>query len=161
MSQWFLYSTLVNKQCFFSLCGCHSLQAGYYFQRFIGFNFSSWSLTFRLRYKGYFGGVTALTKDQFFQVNGFSNAYWGWGGEDDDLRIRWDLDNTLYICCCSLYASTHTHAVYSSNLPAFVSCRVELQKMKIVRPPADVARYTMVFHKRDSGNEINKDRSVV
>lgn len=32
--------------------------------------------------------------------------------------------------------------------------------MKIVRPPADVARYTMVFHKRDSGNEINKDRSV-
>lgn len=32
--------------------------------------------------------------------------------------------------------------------------------MKIMRPPADVARYTMVFHKRDSGNEINKDRSV-
>lgn len=30
--------------------------------------------------------------------------------------------------------------------------------MKIVRPPSDVARYTMVFHKRDSGNEINKDR---
>lgn len=33
--------------------------------------------------------------------------------------------------------------------------------MQIVRPPADIARYTMVFHKRDSGNEINKDRSVV
>lgn len=32
--------------------------------------------------------------------------------------------------------------------------------MKIVRPPADIARYTMVFHKRDSGNEVNKDRSV-
>lgn len=41
-----------------------------------------------------------------------------------------------------------------------VLCRVELQKMTIVRPPTDVARYTMVFHKRDSGNEINKDRSV-
>ncbi|TMS14275.1 beta-1,4-galactosyltransferase 4 [Larimichthys crocea] len=78
---------------------------------------------YKLRYKGYFGGVTAMTKKQFLQVNGFSNTYWGWGGEDDDLRIR-----------------------------------VELQKMKIVRPPADVARYTMVFHKRDSGNEINKDR---
>lgn len=52
--------------------------------------FCSYSYTLRLRYKGYFGGVTALTKDQFRQVNGFSNTYWGWGGEDDDLRIRWD-----------------------------------------------------------------------
>lgn len=33
-----------------------------------------------------------------------------------------------------------------------------MQKMEIVRPPADVARYTMVFHKRDAGNEVNKDR---
>lgn len=45
-------------------------------------------------------------------------------------------------------------------VPLCVCGRVELQKMKIVRPPPDVARYTMVFHKRDSGNEINKDRSV-
>lgn len=76
-----------------------------------------------LRYKGYFGGVTAMTTEQFSKVNGFPNTYWGWGGEDDDLRIR-----------------------------------VQLQRMKIVRPPADVARYTMVFHKRDNGNEVNKDR---
>lgn len=33
--------------------------------------------------------------------------------------------------------------------------------MEIVRPPADVARYTMVFHKRDAGNEVNKDRSAM
>ncbi|CAL8399687.1 unnamed protein product [Boreogadus saida] len=78
---------------------------------------------YKLRYKGYFGGVTALTKEQFKRVNGFPNNYWGWGGEDDDLRIR-----------------------------------VELQGMKIVRPPPEVARYTMVLHKRDSGNEVNSDR---
>lgn len=42
----------------------------------------------RLRYSGYFGGVTALSRQQFFKVNGFSNNYWGWGGEDDDLRLR-------------------------------------------------------------------------
>ncbi|XP_009878207.1 PREDICTED: beta-1,4-galactosyltransferase 4 [Charadrius vociferus] len=78
---------------------------------------------YRLRYKGYFGGVTALTRDQFSKVNGFSNNYWGWGGEDDDLRIR-----------------------------------VEMQKMRVVRPSADIARYTMIFHKRDHGNEENRER---
>uniref|UniRef100_A0A672GVA7 Beta-1,4-galactosyltransferase n=1 Tax=Salarias fasciatus TaxID=181472 RepID=A0A672GVA7_SALFA len=70
-----------------------------------------------------FGGVTALTREQFFQVNGFSNSYWGWGCEDDDLYVR-----------------------------------VKLQKMKMVRAPKDIARYKMVFHTRDKGNEVNKDR---
>lgn len=39
----------------------------------------------RLPYKDIFGGVSALTKDQFIKVNGFSNEFWGWGGEDDDM----------------------------------------------------------------------------
>ncbi|XP_004706550.1 beta-1,4-galactosyltransferase 4 [Echinops telfairi] len=76
-----------------------------------------------LRYKGYFGGVTALTREQFFKVNGFSNNYWGWGGEDDDLRLR-----------------------------------VELQRMKIFRPVPEVGKYTMIFHTRDRGNEVNIER---
>ena len=42
----------------------------------------------RLRYKGYFGGVTAMSAQQFRDVNGFSNIFWGWGGEDDELRQR-------------------------------------------------------------------------
>ena len=34
------------------------------------------------------GGVTELTRDQFEMVNGYSNSFWGWGGEDDDMHSR-------------------------------------------------------------------------
>ncbi|XP_069834039.1 beta-1,4-galactosyltransferase 1-like isoform X2 [Dendropsophus ebraccatus] len=43
---------------------------------------------FRLPYKTLFGGVVAFTKEQFLKVNGFSNMFWGWGGEDDELYER-------------------------------------------------------------------------
>ena len=36
----------------------------------------------------YFGGVTMFNKEDFHLINGFSNEYWGWGFEDDDLLIR-------------------------------------------------------------------------
>ncbi|XP_069127249.1 beta-1,4-N-acetylgalactosaminyltransferase bre-4-like isoform X1 [Argopecten irradians] len=35
-----------------------------------------------------FGGVTQLPRTIMEKVNGFSNLYFGWGGEDDDLAAR-------------------------------------------------------------------------
>jgi hypothetical protein len=41
-----------------------------------------------LPYDDIFGGVSAMSVDHFRQVNGFSNIFWGWGGEDDDMSNR-------------------------------------------------------------------------
>ena len=42
----------------------------------------------RLPYWQYFGGVSAMSKEQFQKINGLPNSYWGWGGEDDDIYNR-------------------------------------------------------------------------
>ncbi|XP_053986973.1 beta-1,4-N-acetylgalactosaminyltransferase bre-4-like [Hylaeus volcanicus] len=43
---------------------------------------------YRLPYADLFGGVSAMSREQFHMVNGFSNVFWGWGGEDDDMANR-------------------------------------------------------------------------
>ncbi|XP_061645771.1 beta-1,4-galactosyltransferase 3-like isoform X2 [Phyllopteryx taeniolatus] len=78
---------------------------------------------YRLPYLQLFGGAVALTPDQFRKANGFSNKFWGWGGEDDDFGNR-----------------------------------VALSGMKIVRPPVAIARYRMIKHGQDRGNEPNPQR---
>ncbi|KAL3218344.1 hypothetical protein MRX96_031611 [Rhipicephalus microplus] len=39
-------------------------------------------------YEQFFGGVSAVNKEQMLRVNGYSNKYWGWGAEDDDMSHR-------------------------------------------------------------------------
>ena len=34
------------------------------------------------------GGALLLSRRLFAAVNGYSNGYWGWGGEDDDFCLR-------------------------------------------------------------------------
>ena len=46
------------------------------------------SFLYRLPYDDIFGGVSAMSVDHFRLVNGFSNVFWGWGGEDDDMSNR-------------------------------------------------------------------------
>lgn len=73
------------------------------------------TMQYRLPYVGIFGGVSALNKKHMKLVNGFSNQYWGWGGEDDDM-----------------------------------SYRLQHHRLKISRYPANIARYTMLRHAKDT-----------
>jgi hypothetical protein len=39
-------------------------------------------------FEEYFGGVTMFPVEDFKKINGYSNKYWDWGYEDDDLLLR-------------------------------------------------------------------------
>jgi hypothetical protein len=41
-----------------------------------------------LKYQEYFGGSILFTKEHYEQINGYSNGYFNWGMEDDDLFYR-------------------------------------------------------------------------
>ncbi|XP_078604004.1 beta-1,4-galactosyltransferase 1-like [Branchiostoma floridae x Branchiostoma japonicum] len=43
---------------------------------------------YTLPYKQLFGGVTLLSASHYQTLNGYSNLYCGWGGEDDDMYLR-------------------------------------------------------------------------
>jgi predicted glycosyltransferase involved in capsule biosynthesis len=41
---------------------------------------------YKLPYPAYFGGVVLINRFDFEKSGGFSNNFWGWGGEDDEMR---------------------------------------------------------------------------
>jgi beta-1,4-galactosyltransferase 1 len=43
---------------------------------------------YNLPYNQVVGGGLTISKSQFIQVNGFSNQFYGWGGEDDEFYQR-------------------------------------------------------------------------
>ena len=56
----------------------------------------------RVIFDEYFGGVTMFNEWSFQTINGYSNEYWGWGFEDDDLLFRsknenLSLDTTIIV----------------------------------------------------------------
>jgi hypothetical protein len=44
--------------------------------------------SYSMGYEQYFGGVVLFNKEQVQRTNGYSNDYWDWGQEDDDLLWR-------------------------------------------------------------------------
>ena len=45
-------------------------------------------MDWKLKYHEYFGGAVLFSKEQLEATNGYSNDYWDWGMEDDDLFWR-------------------------------------------------------------------------
>ncbi|CAG5110146.1 Oidioi.mRNA.OKI2018_I69.chr2.g4578.t1.cds [Oikopleura dioica] len=52
---------------------------------------------YRVPYEKIFGGIIQLDRETFRSLNGFSNEFWGWGGEDDDMFRRVEQGEQLQI----------------------------------------------------------------
>jgi predicted glycosyltransferase involved in capsule biosynthesis len=50
-------------------------------------------MEYKLKYQEYVGGAVLFSKEQVEKTNGYSNDYWDWGMEDDDLFWRCALTN--------------------------------------------------------------------
>uniref|UniRef100_A0A915HZF2 Beta-1,4-galactosyltransferase n=1 Tax=Romanomermis culicivorax TaxID=13658 RepID=A0A915HZF2_ROMCU len=46
------------------------------------------TLGYELWYNYIVGGALAVHVDHYITVNGYSNMFWAWGGEDDDMGLR-------------------------------------------------------------------------
>ncbi|CAF1651326.1 unnamed protein product [Rotaria magnacalcarata] len=78
-------------------------------------------MNYKLTYEELIGGVFNIRPDHFLTVNGYSNLYWGWGAEDDDLYYR-----------------------------------LKELSIKVIRPPATIARYKMLAHTKRVPSVWNK-----
>lgn len=86
----------MNNDCDYSYC--HGVcKMSYYVSQF----------NFKPRPTNELGGVTMFDKDSYVEVNGYSNNYWGWGLEDNDLGERCRRKNISFSLRKGRYLSLH------------------------------------------------------
>lgn len=71
---------------------------------------------YKLPYRTIFGGAIAMTRKQFHDINGFSNVFYGWGGEDDDMFNRVYYAG-LRVCRYQPYVSRYIMLTHDKELP--------------------------------------------
>jgi len=87
--------------------------------------------TQRLDFDEYFGGVTLFPSQLFEKINGFSNEYWGWGFEDDDLLYRCRANNIPLDTKTVGITSGYTSAIKFNGIDSYSQTPYEINSDKL------------------------------
>jgi len=82
---------------------------------------------YRMPFPEYFGGVTLFNNHDFIECNGYSNNFWGYGGEDNEMYF-----NVLSKGLKITYRDGWYHSLY--HPPSFPG-GVDWEKMKLAKEP--------------------------
>lgn len=115
---------------------------------------------FKLPYDGYFGGVTLFDKESFIKINGYSNEYWGWGAEDDDVLFRCHImEIDTYRKDCRYQSLSHERdikqSLYNDNLAKYggiINTTSHIAKKMILTDGISCLNYGKVSEEKISDN---------
>jgi hypothetical protein len=99
--------------------------------------------------KSFTGGVVAFAKQSFELVNGYSNSYWGWGYEDEDLRVR-----------CALFRVPFKRRIGKYRLLPHLNNGFEMQMGRVEESDAHIRNKRLFetrFPQAGNGNEKAAD----
>eukprot|EP00747_Dinoflagellata_sp_TGD_P086803 gnl/TRDRNA2_/TRDRNA2_163422_c1_seq2.p1 gnl/TRDRNA2_/TRDRNA2_163422_c1~~gnl/TRDRNA2_/TRDRNA2_163422_c1_seq2.p1 ORF type:complete len:1074 (+),score=210.53 gnl/TRDRNA2_/TRDRNA2_163422_c1_seq2:289-3222(+) len=91
-------------------------------------------------YKESAGGVLSMSPVHWKRINGFSNEYAGWGGEDDDIYLRMKQNHLLHGGCHTFCAEKA-----SKSIPM------------VVRPPLGTGKFSCLHDDDHTPRERTKD----
>lgn len=92
-------------------------------------------MDYQLKYHEYFGGAVLFSKKDLEAVNGYSNDYWDWGMEDDDLFWRCQLEGL----------TNNSYLPYTSGKQKFLRFNGE-DSTATVDVPAEYKNFTRKAH---------------
>jgi len=84
---------------------------------------------YKLRYATSFGGAEMFTKVDYEKINGYSNSFWYWGGEDDNLYFR-TKENKMHIHRQSAAIARYTAILHLRSTEQIPKAKKELFRVK-------------------------------
>ncbi len=74
---------------------------------------------FRVTFAQSTGGALSMKASTYQQLNGFSNRFWGWGNEDDDMYSR--LVEYIKLLFQQIYLATNISSIYKKYIIVYIS----------------------------------------